>query len=310
MAIEKVRVMLNGTWTNLNLVGGKWTGAITAPSVTSHNLTDGYYPVTVEVTNDAGTVITKDATDATLGSALRLVVKETIKPVITLDRPSNGAYVTNNKPPVTFKVVDEAGGSGVDLSSVKITFDGTTYVYKESAGGSGNNYLSKTETTNGYYFAFILKEALSDGSHSFTINASDNDGNAAVEVTSSFTVDTVPPTLTISHPQTGISTNKAALTITGTTNDLTSSPVTVSVTVNGSAQGEVTVATDGNFSKEVTLIEGANSIVVTAKDGAGKTSSVTLSVNLDTTAPTLNSITLSPNPINTGESVVITIEVS
>lgn len=78
MAITKVRVQIDGVWTNLSKgSNGKWTGTLTAPATTSYNLANKYYPVKVEVTNDAGTVVTKDATDATLGELLRLVVKET-----------------------------------------------------------------------------------------------------------------------------------------------------------------------------------------------------------------------------------------
>lgn len=105
MAITKVRVKINGTWTNLtkNATTGKWTGNVTAPSITSYNQTGRYYPITIEATNDAGTVKTVDATDATLGVTLRLVVKETTKPVIKLVQPSNGAYISNNKLPIIFE---------------------------------------------------------------------------------------------------------------------------------------------------------------------------------------------------------------
>ena len=127
------------------------------------------------MTNDAGTVVTKDATDATLGEALRLVVKETMKPTITLVSPSQGAYVTNNKQPIVFKVVDEAGGSGVNLSTVKLKIDSTTYT------STSTGMVSKG-ITNGYQFTFTPQSALKDGSHSITINASDNDGNAATAV--------------------------------------------------------------------------------------------------------------------------------
>ena len=301
MAIVKVRVQIDGVWTILTKgSNGKWAGTLTAPATTSYNLANKYYPVKVEVTNDAGTVVTKDATDATLGELLRLVVKETIKPVITLVSPSAGAYVSNNKQPITFKVADEAGGSGVNLSTVKLKVDGTTY----TANSTG---MVSTGITNGYQFVYTpLKEA----SHTITINASDNDGNAATAVTATYTIDTVPPTLTISSPQTGTATNKAALTITGKTNDATSSPITVSIKLNGVDQGNVEVGADGTFSKAVTLVEGTNSIVVTAKDGAGQTTSITLSVKLDTTVPVLTGITLAPNPANASASVAITVEVS
>lgn len=303
MAIKKVRVQINGVWTKLTQSNGKWTGTITAPATTSYNLANKYYPVKIEVTNDAGTVVTKDSTDATLGEALRLVVKETMKPVITLVSPSKGAYVTNNKQPITFKVVDEAGGSGVNLSTVNIKVDSTTYT-------TSSQGMVSTGITNGYQFTFTPQTALKDGSHTITISAADNDGNSATTVSSTFTIDTVPPTLTVSSPQTGLITNKSEITVTGKTNDATSSPITLTITLNGTSLGAITVNSDGSFSKAVTLVEGTNNIVVTAKDGAGQTSSITLSVKLDTTVPKLNSIVLSPNPANISASVAITVEVS
>ena len=303
MAIVKVRAQVNGVWTNLALKDGKWTGTMTAPSVTSYNLTNKYYPVKIEVTNDAGTVVTKDASDATLGEKLRLIVRETMKPVITLVSPSKGAYVTNNKPPITFKVTDESGGSGIDLSAVKMKIDSA--VYTASSAG-----MEKKEIANGYQFTYTPQTILKDGSHSITIDVSDNDGNAAAAVSCSFTVDTVPPALTVSYPQEGLITNKAALTLTGKTNDESSSPITLTVMLNGMSAGTAPVGTDGSFSKVVTLSEGVNSIAVTAKDGAGQTSSIMLSVKLDTTVPKMNGITLAPNPADTSASVAITVEVS
>lgn len=93
MAISRVRVKINGVWTNLtyNSSTGKYEGTIAAPAATSYNLSGRYYPVTVEAANDAGTVTTKDDSDASLGSSLRLTVKETVKPVITLISPTNGS---------------------------------------------------------------------------------------------------------------------------------------------------------------------------------------------------------------------------
>ena len=305
MAITKVRVKINGTWTNLtkNSSTGKWTGNITAPSTTSFNLSGGYYPVTVEATNDAGTVKTWEASDSTWGSMLQLVVKETIKPTITIVSPSNGAYITNNKQAITFKVTDEAGGSGVKLSEVKLKIDSTTYSYNSSG-------MSYEAITNGYQFVYTPQTALADGKHTITVNASDNDGNAATAATATITVDTVPPTLSVSTPAAGLITNNPSVNVSGVTNDTTSSPVTVKITLNGANQGNISVGSDGSFSKAVTLAEGTNTIVVTATDAAGKTSSITRSVKLDTTIPAISSMTLAPNPANTSASVTITIEVS
>lgn len=100
-------------------------------------------------------------------------------------------------------------------------------------------------------------------------------------------------------------TNKNTVTITGKTDDITSKPVTV--TVNGTA---VTVATDGTFSKDVTLVNGSNTITIVAKDKAGKTTTVTRKVTLDTAAPVIKSITLTPNPVDCGKTFVIAVEVT
>ncbi len=303
MAVTKVRVKINGTWTNLSKnSSGKWTGNITAPSATSFHMDGGFYPVTVEATNDAGTVKTWEASDAAWGSVLRLVVKETIRPTVTIVTPSSGSYVTNNRQKITFRVTDEAGGSGVRLSTVKLKIDGTTYSH-DSTG------MVCSEITNGYQFVYTPQTALQDGSHTLAVSASDNDGNAGLEKTAVFTVDTVPPALTVAAPAAGLITNNPSLAVSGSTNDATSSPVGISITLNGAAQGGVSVGSGGSFSRVLTLAEGTNTIVVTATDAAGKTSSVTRSVKLDTSIPEITSLTLAPSPVNASGSVTITMEV-
>ena len=302
MAIVKVEVSVNGAWTPLALTNGKWTGAITAPATTSYNLEGKYYPVQVRVTNSAGTVKIFDTTAATIGESLKLFVKETVKPVITVVSPSKGAYVTNNKQKIVFNVTDEVGGSGVNKDSVTLKLGTASY----TASSTG---MVVTAITNGFKFEYTPQVALKDGVQTITINAKDNDENAAETVNSTFKVDTVPPTLTISSPKDGLITNKAALTVSGKTNDVTSSPVKVNIKLNNVDQGTVTVGTDGAFSKSVNLKEGANTIVVTATDSAGKKSSITLEVTLDTTVPVVKSVVMTPNPVNTNAAVQITIEV-
>lgn len=302
MAITKVRVKINGTWTNLTKdSAGKWTGSVTAPANTSYNQSGGYFPITVEATNSAGTVTTVDATDTTLGSVLRLVVKETTKPVIKLVQPSNGAYISNNQLPIIFEVTDETGGSGVNASTVALKLAGTTYK-------NGSTGMSKTAITDGYRFTFTPQAALSDGAKAIEITASDHDGNAAAKVTASYTVDTVPPTLTISSPQDGLATNQKNMVLTGITNDTLSSPVTVTV-MHGSASYTPAVANDGSFSQALVLTEGVNTIQIVSTDAAGKSTTINLTVTLDTSVPTIKSATFAPNPVNASASVQITLEV-
>lgn len=303
MAITKVRVQINGVWTNATKNSeGKWTCSLAAPDTTSFHLSGGYYPVTVEATNDAGTVASYHAASETVGAKLRLTVKEKVKPVITLVSPTNGALVINNKQPVTFKMTDETGGSGLNLATFTLKVDSTSY--NQSSAG-----MVKTAITNGYQFVFTPQAALTDGEHTVTVNVSDNDGNAAAAVSAKFKVDTVPPQLNVSSPANNLITNTKALTLSGTTNDLTSSPVTVTAALNGTDMGSITVSSAGAFTKAFTAAEGSNTIIVTARDAAGKTTAITRTFKVDTSVPALNGITISPNPANASASIQIVMDI-
>jgi predicted secreted protein len=299
MAIKTVKATINGQTYDLTLnsASGKWEATITAPGKTSYNLAGGYYNVSIEATNEAGT---KGSADASTVDGLKLVVKETVAPVITIVSPTAGAYVANSKQPVVFNITDETGGSGVDISTLVVKQDGT-------AVAAAN--ITHTAITNGYSVTYTPSAALSDGSHTVTINCKDHDGNAAAEKSTTYTVDTVPPTLNVTSPADGLITAASSVTVAGTTNDATSSPVVITISLNGTDQGTVPVGTGGTFSKVVTLKEGSNTIIVKAKDAAGKESSVTRTVTLDTSVPKIKAATITPNPVDTGKTMVISVTI-
>lgn len=299
MAIKTVKATINGQTYDLTLnsASGKWEATITAPGKTSYNLAGGYYNVSVEATNEAGT---KGSADASTVDGLKLVVKETVAPVITIVSPTAGAYVANSKQPVVFNITDETGGSGVDISTLVVKQDGT-------AVAAAN--ITHTAITNGYSVTYTPSAALSDGSHTVTINCKDHDGNAAEEKSTTYTVDTVPPTLNVTSPADGLITAASSVTVAGTTNDATSSPVVITISLNGTDQGTIPVGTGGTFSKVVTLKEGSNTIIVKAKDAAGKESSVTRTVTLDTSVPKIKAATITPNPVDTGKTMVISVTI-
>lgn len=295
MAIKTVTATINGQVTTLTLNSntGKYEATITAPSKSSYPLSGHYYPVTIKATDTAGNVTTKDASDATLGASLRLVVKEKVAPTLTIVSPTSNAISANNTPKITWKVVDD--NSGVNSDSIGLTIDSGT---KITSG------ITKTAITNGYQCEYTPSSALIDGTHTIKFDVSDNDGNASTSSVS-FKIDTVPPTLSVTNPVDGLITNKAKLTVTGVTNDATSSPCTV--TVNEST---ATVASNGAFNKDITLVEGKNTITVTSTDKAGKSSTITRTVTLDTKAPTISAITLTPNPVDGGKTFVVAATVS
>lgn len=308
MAIKKVRVQINGTWIELTKNGatGKYEGTIAAPNITSYNVNGGhYYPVVVEAEDLASNKTTATDVHPTLGNSLKLFVKEITKPTITFTAPASGAHIPNNTPSITFRLRDEANGSGIKISSLTLKIDSGATVTNTSAG------MAITSVANGYDVVYTPQSALGDGTHTVVINVQDNDGNAATAASRSFVIDTVPPELNVTNPAEPTSyQNVSALSVVGMTNDATSSPVTISVKLNTGAVIPVTVAGNGSFSHALTLVEGTNTIVVTATDKAGKTSTVTRTVILDTVAPVVSSILIAPNPVNVGQSYIITVEVT
>ncbi len=296
MAVKTVQATINGQVYNLTLNNstGKYEATITAPSKSSYNQSGHYYGVSVKTTDDAGNVTTKDAADATLGSSLRLQVKEKVAPVITITYPTASAFITNANPKIAWKVTDD--DSGVNPDTIALTVDGKAVTAAD---------ITKTAVSGGYECSYTPKTALGDGEYTITATASDYDGNAASAKSVTFTVDTIPPTLNVTSPAEGLVTNQSSLTVTGTTNDVTSKPVTV--TANGAS---VTVNSDGSWSKTITLTNGNNTITIVATDRAGKTTTVTRTVKLDTGAPVIKSVTLTPNPVDAGKTFVISVEVT
>ena len=297
MAVKTVQATINGqTYTlTLNSTSGKYEATVTAPSKSSYNQSGHYYGVTVKATDVAGNITTKDAADATLGKSLRLQVKEKVAPIIAITAPTVGTYLTNNKPTITWKVTD--ADSGVNPATIGITIDSETKITGDS--------IAKTAITGGYQCTYTPTTALSDGSHTIKLDASDYDGNAAATSSTSFKVDTVPPVLTLSSPTDKLVTNQSACTVKGTTNDATSSPVTV--TVNGKA---VTVSSNGTFSTDVTLTSGNNTITVIAKDSAGKTTTITRIVKYNSNPPKITAVSITPNPVDAGKTFVISVTVT
>lgn len=300
MAVKTVQVVINGQTHTLtyNATTKKYEATITAPSTSSYNQNGHYYNVKVKATDEAGNSVTKDATDTTLGSSLQLKVKEKVAPVISITAPSSSAKLTNNKPVINWTVTD--ADSGVNPSTIKLIIDSQIITTGITKTQSGKNYTcSYTPTT-----------ALSDGTHTIKVSASDYDGNVETQKSVTFTVDTVPPELSVSAPVDNLVTNQSSLVVKGTTNDVTSSPVTLTIKLNGGTEQTVEVGSDGSFTKTLTLVTGENTIVITAKDGAGKTSTVTKKVVLDQTAPVIQSVTISPNPVNAGATYTISVEVT
>lgn len=296
MAVQTVKAKINGQTVNLTYNEGNqaWEATTTAPSRSSYNQPNHYYGVEVTATDDSGNSTTVNATTGDFQEDLQLVVKEKVPPVITITSPTDEAFLTNNKPTIQFSITDD--DSGVDPDTIKIKIDN---------GSEITSGITKTASGKGFNCSYVPTTALGDGSHTVYVDAKDHDGNAAVQKSVQFTVDTVAPTLNVTSPTEGLKTNEDTVTVSGTTNDATSSPV--KVTVNGDA---VTVQENGSFTKVVTLSEGENTITIIATDSAGKQTTVVRHVTKDTGAPVFQSIELVPNPVDAGQTYIIRVKVT
>lgn len=297
MAIKTVKAVINGQSYDLtyNDGNGKWEASIIAPGQTSFNQPGGFYNVQITAMNDAGSTGSADGNSL---EGLKLRVKERVKPVITISSPSSGAFITNDKQPIVGTVTDEVNGSGVKQATIVVKLDGVPI-----------SNVQFSPVTNGVQFTATPDTPYGQGQHTVTVDAEDNDGNAADQKSVTFTVDTVPPTLDVTSPSEGLITNNSTISVIGVTNDATSSPVTVKISLNGEDQGAVNVSSDGGFTKGITLVEGSNQIKITATDAAGKFSSIVRNVTLDTSVPKITSATVMPNPVDAGATVIVAVTI-
>lgn len=294
MAIKTVKATVNGqvytlTWDDAS---SSYKATISAPPKSSYNQADHYYPVSIEAEDDGGNKTVVNDKTPEFAEKLKLRVLEKVAPTIVVEYPTNSSAIASNAPTIRWKVDDD--DSGVNKSTISIQIDSGAVVTEGIT----------TEPSDKGFTCSYTPTALQDGAHTFVLKVSDNDGNAAAAVTTNFTVDTVPPVLTVTSPTDNFVTNLNTVTVTGTTNDVTSSPVTLKIN-----ETPVSVGPDGAFTHVVNLTEGDNTITIVATDAVGKSTTVVRHVKLDTGAPTFQEITITPNPVDAGKTYIITVKV-
>jgi hypothetical protein len=205
--------------------------------------------------SDGVTALTFTATDAAgnVGTATLHVTVDRTPPALTIAAPAEGAYV--GRFPVLLQ------GAVQDLTATTVVVDG---VAATVAQGSWQAQVA----------------ALPEGTHAFSVVATDAAGNQATQVRN-IIVDTTPPAIAITQPLGGSYTNAQTTTVTGTVSDDT--PVTVQV------EGLAASVSGGAFTaSSVPLGSGPQvTLHATAADAAGNTQTATVTLNVDRTPPTV-----------------------
>ncbi|BBV83005.1 type I secretion C-terminal target domain-containing protein [Enterobacter kobei] len=279
---DTISVYNNGTLLGSVVVGNTGTWSFTPPS----SLAEGTHVLTIRETDPAG--------NQSAPSAGFTVVVDTVSttPVITnvTDDVGNSATTVVSGTPTNDATPTLSGTA--EANSVVTIFDGGTQIGVVTADGTGA-------------WTFTPDTALAEGSHSFTAQATDPQGNVSAvsgawSVVVDLTAPTVPTLDTVNDNVPGGITGN--LTSGQVTNDSTptiggtgQAGSTIHIMNNGTQIGTAIVDGSGNWSFTPTtpLVDGSYALRVYATDVAGNASanSSVFTFTVDTAGPVVPVVT-------------------
>ncbi|MEM2873692.1 MAG: Ig-like domain-containing protein, partial [Nitrososphaerales archaeon] len=186
-------------------------------------------------------------------------------PTISDLTPSDGAYTNDNTPTISAKLAN--GAAGIDPDTIVMTVDGEEVDHE---------WDPDTETVS-----YTPTEALDEGEHTVTVDASDNAGNAADTAEWSFIVDITTPAVTVDSPNGGeewFGGDTKDITWTATDDNLGPNPISLYYRYDSGPWILIAAnePNDGTYSWEVPAIISDQVLVrVTATDLAGNQGSDT-----------------------------------
>jgi hypothetical protein len=233
------------------------------------NLVDGSNTILVSATDLAGNTGTSEITTITL---------DTTAPAVTITSPTDG-LLTNNPTITVAGTIDDPL-----ITSAILTLNGIDMPITVSLG------------------SFSQEITLSEGPNTILVSATDLAGNTGTSEAVNVNLDTTPPAVIITSPTDGFLTNNPAITVPGTIDDIA---ITSAVLTLNGASTNIPVSA-GSFSQEITLVEGPNTISISATDAAGNTGSAAISVTLDTTAPIITITSPTDGSLVNTAAIVVT----
>ena len=275
-----------------------WSVDITAPNKSSWGESEHVFLMEVHAEDTAGNTVSVTSEDPTYGNSLKIRVLEKTAPTAIIKSPTQNSVLGESTQEVSLELSD-AGGSGLNMESVE---------FKVNGNKIDNSLISWSNGDGGVKTATYTAENLTDGSNSVTFKVTDNDGNDSETVKVDFIISTKAPTLNVITPVDNLITNDKTLTVSGTTSPGSEYVTITTVTVNGDS---VDVSSSGGeFTKDITLTEGENTIEVIVTDSAGNKTTVRRTVTLDTKAPVITDITVESTTVDASGLIHVTFKVS
>jgi len=229
------------------IVGG--TAALTAPNVLT------FAPATSLVNNTIYTVTVNGAVSfggnaQTSAFTSVFVSPETTAPVLQLNSPASGSFVNNSRPTISITLGDVL--TGINVASASLILDG-----QPVTGSVGSTFLS-----------FTPSAPLPDGTHTLTASVQNNAGILGT-LTSSFVVDTAPPSTATLTGITAGQVLKGPISIAASATDPVSGVAHINLLVDGVVR--TSLASPGfSATLDTTILpDGPHNFAVQAVNNAG-----------------------------------------
>ena len=192
-------------------------------------------------------------------------------PVVAMTAPANGSYVNGGTITVAANATDTVGVTGVQFM-----LDGANL--GAVVTGAGPAYSISWNTTG-----------VANGAHTLSAVATDTAGNTATSSVS-VTMDNTPPAVSMTAPANGSYVNGGTVTATASTTD--SVGVTgVQFMLDGANLGAVVTGAGPAYSvswNTAGISIGPHTLSAVATDAAGNSATTSISVTMDTIAPTVS----------------------
>ncbi len=188
-----------------------------------------------------------------------------VPPTGSLISPANNTII--NRSALTFQVEASDGQSGVE--SVVVHVD-------------GNSYATSWNPSTGYWEVEVSE--LPDGQHVWYAEITDRVGHSSTTEENRLTIDTTPPTVSISSPIDGSYLNRTSLTVTWSGSD-SCGIEHYEIKVDGRSWENVGTETSYGLSG---LSEGIHVVAVRAVDLAGNKANASASFTVDVTPPAVH----------------------